>query len=67
MTFDYLNRSFGIPDEYLKKELAITSSAYPKITLRKAASLSGENVDSFIQRTREAIQNYVPNHHPLQK
>lgn len=67
MTFDYLNRSLGIPNEYLKKELNITSTTYPKITLRKAASLSGQNIATFIQMTSKAIERYEPNQRPLQK
>jgi hypothetical protein len=67
MTFDYLNHGFGIPNEYLKNELHITSNTYPKITLRKAASLLGATTTDFINITSKAISIYLQNSSSTQK
>lgn len=59
MTFDYINRSFVLPPEYLKNELTIISDDYPKITLTKASLLKGEAPDKFIEDVKVSVQKYI--------
>ena len=58
MTFDYLNRNFNLPVDYLKKSLSITDTAYPKMTLRRAATSQDETVASLVGQVKEAIKAY---------
>lgn len=67
MTFDYINHSFRIPESNLKNELKITDKTYPKITIRKAASLLGIPTEEFITITGKAIESYLRNPSSPQK
>jgi hypothetical protein len=58
MTFDYLNKSFSLPNSYLKNELSITNSSYPNITIKKAALSSSEDIQKFLNRVTESINAY---------
>ncbi len=58
MTFEYLNRSFSIPNEYLKNNLQITSTAYPKITIAKASLLSSTSTLDFLNAVKAAVEQY---------
>lgn len=59
MTFEYINRSFSIPNEYLKESLSIPSTHYPKITIAKASSLSGESVSEYTSKVRMSVELYL--------
>ena len=60
MTFDYLNRSFALPNDYLQKELTITNKKYPKVTLDSVAQSQGVAISTFVTITREKIDAYIP-------
>jgi hypothetical protein len=55
MTFDYINRNFKIPDDYLKKELSITSGSYPRITVENEAFAQKVTVEDLISRIKSSI------------
>jgi hypothetical protein len=59
MTFDYINRSFKLPSDYLKNELGITSMKYPRITLGRASVAQGVPVDEFVKRVKRSIEQYL--------
>jgi hypothetical protein len=40
MTFDYINRIFGFPKDYLKNQLQISDPRYPNITLGSSETVS---------------------------
>ena len=58
MTFDYLNHCFNLSPDYLKNILLLSDDMYPKITIRRAATLQGEATMSFVERVKEAIKVY---------
>jgi hypothetical protein len=63
MTFDYLNKVFMLPPEYLQKELAITDNFYPRITIRKAAAEAMTNQTLYLKHLQDLIENYDSNSH----
>lgn len=59
MTFDYINRSFSLPNDYLKNEFVITDNKYPRITITREALNKKENIDIFIAEVKKDIQKYI--------
>lgn len=59
MTFDFINRSFSLPDDYLKNQLSITDIKYPKITLGRVSVSKGEDVNIFTNRVKDSVKNYI--------
>lgn len=49
MTFDYVNRLFGLPNDYLKDQLQISDPRYPRLTL---------NDPQTVHDVQNAILNY---------
>ena len=47
MTFDYINRLFNLPSDYLKTALKITDSRYPRITISNYPITQVENAITF--------------------
>jgi len=47
MTFDYVNKLFGLPPEYLQQQLQITNTRYPRLT-----------IGSDLGEVETAVQNY---------
>ncbi len=59
MTFDYINHSFSLPQEYLKNELNITDSKYPRITITKESTNKKENMGIFTVKVKDLIKKYL--------
>jgi hypothetical protein len=57
MTFDFLNKAFGLPSDYLKKELVITDRKYPNITIDRWAKNNQENPSILLDRIKKLIQD----------
>jgi hypothetical protein len=55
MTFDYVNRLFGLPPEYLKVGLDITDKRYPDISFTEYSESSGTTSVSFLGSVRSAV------------
>ena len=60
MTFDYVNKLFALPPNYLQAQLQITNSHYPKLTISSYAKSENLNVATFLGEVETAIRNYVP-------
>lgn len=61
MTFDYIDRLFSLPPDYLKAQLDISaSSSYPRITIAAYAKKQNLNVTALTGRVEDAVQAYVP-------
>lgn len=58
MTFDYVNRLFGLSPDYLKTTLSVTDPSYPKLSLSGYAKYLNENVNTLIGNVSSAIRNY---------
>jgi len=59
MTFDYLNKLFDLPPEYLQTELPVPDSAYPKLTISKFAKDTHQAASSTLQEVQNVIQQYL--------
>lgn len=57
MTFEFLNRAFGLPDDYLRRMLSVMSDRYPKIPIGKEAKESGVQIDVYISNLQDAVKN----------
>ena len=58
MTFDYLNKVFGLPQNYLKQSMNIQDGRYPNLQLNRYAELNNINAQEFIKSVRSAVQAY---------
>lgn len=59
MTFDYINKLFGLPPAYLKDQLSISSPSYPKLTLGAYAKGTHANASSTLAGVQDAVRQYL--------
>ena len=59
MTFDYMNRIFILPPNYLKTKLEITDTRYPRLTLQRflKENQTGKTVAS-LSEIQNAVRDY---------
>lgn len=59
MTFDYVNKIFNLPTEYLKDNLNIENSRYPKISIR--SYIKNKNIDEnlYMSEIKNTINNFI--------
>jgi hypothetical protein len=58
MTFDYINKVFNLPPEYLKNKFSISDSKYPRISLAGYAKNHNIDISNFLSEVKDAIVNY---------
>lgn len=59
MTFDYINRVFNLPADYLKTKLAVMDPRYPKLTISKAAVSQQVSEEVYLGDLKNAISWYL--------
>jgi hypothetical protein len=59
MTFDYINRIFKLPPNYLKTNLSITDPSYPRATLSSDAAYSHTDATLLMNQVEGAVYNYL--------
>lgn len=59
MTFSFVNRSFALPNDYLKQELSITNKNYPNVTIREVSKALSKNEIEFLQQIKDSVTNYL--------
>lgn len=59
MTFDYLNKVFRLPPDYLKNDLAISNAKYPNVTIDEQAEQEHVKPVALTVRVQEAIHYYL--------
>jgi len=59
MTFDYINHIFGLPSAYLRDKLLVTDARYPRLTIRRYASLNKLDAAGFLSQVRAAVRSYL--------
>lgn len=59
MTFDYINRLFNIPQDYLKNSLSLSDNGYPKLSLSSYAKHNNMTTDEVAGEVMKAIRNYL--------
>ena len=62
MTFEYLNDSFQLSPEYLKTKFSISSTLYPRISIRRAAKTVHKDEHIYLEEIKAAIREYLQNH-----
>jgi len=55
MTFDYLNKAFKLPPDYLKLKLNITDSRYPNLSIRHLTDDMKTDPNAVLAEIRAAI------------
>ena len=58
MTFDYVNKLFGLPPDYLKTTLSVIDVRYPRLSFSAYAKTSHLDPSSLLGETERAIGNY---------
>ena len=58
MTFDFINKAFVLPPDYLKSELGITDKKYPNITVDGWAKNNQESSSALLDKIKKIIQNF---------
>jgi hypothetical protein len=59
MTFDYINKLFGLPPTYLKDQLSISSPAYPKLTIGAYTKGIHANASSTLSGVQDSVRQYL--------
>lgn len=59
MTFDYLNRLFILPPEYLETSLGVTDPRYPRLTISEYAEIKHETKVLALTEVQNAIRLYL--------
>ena len=59
MTFDYINRVFALPPQYLQTTLSITDSRYPRLTIEEYAEDAKVSQLSVLTAVQNAIHGYT--------
>ena len=59
MTFDYINKVYHLPADYLQATFAINDSHYPSLTLETYASAKGINPILFDSTVQSAVRIYL--------
>jgi hypothetical protein len=62
MTFDYINKLFNIPENYLQTTLNITSNHYPKLVVSDYIEDNKLDKNIFLQSLVNAVKEYVNQH-----
>jgi hypothetical protein len=61
MTFDYINKIFALPTDYLKNSLVISNTHYPWIPVSRYAKDSKLDETLFTAKVRKTVANYFLN------
>lgn len=59
MTFQYINSVFGLPEDYLRTQLNITDSSYPKTTVGKYAKKQKIDRQSFVESIKRVLRQRI--------
>ena len=62
MTFDYINRIFGLPADYLKTTLAIPDATYPRISISRYVKNHNLDQAQFLTQIQKAVADYFAAH-----
>ncbi len=59
MTFDYVNKMFNLPVDFLRTEMGVTSTKYPRLTLYHEAKLQQIPEPIFLERVKNAVLQHA--------
>ena len=55
MTFGYINKSFNIPDSYIKETLDVSDHSYPNVTISRVAKEKGALPNDYLEVVKNAV------------
>jgi UDP-glucose 6-dehydrogenase len=58
MTFEYINKVFKLPPEYLRGKMSIQDASYPRMTLMGYAKRHQLNAAQFVNSVKDAVIKY---------
>lgn len=61
MTFDYVNKIFNLPPDYLKTSLGISDARYPQEVIFKYAGRAHENVSALVGQIQNLVRSFLTN------
>ncbi|MCL4405366.1 MAG: hypothetical protein M1361_02360 [Patescibacteria group bacterium] len=59
MTFDYINRLFKLPEDYLKTSLSVSDSRYPQMSVYAYAKASHTSTATSVAEVSSAVRDYL--------
>ena len=59
MTFNYVNKVFDLPPDYLKTQLNVTSTKYPATTIRSAHGRDKETGEIYLEKVKRSVREYL--------
>jgi len=59
MTFDYVNRLFKVPPDYLKTRLNISNTRYPQLSISGYAKYNHLDITAFMSEVTGALHDYL--------
>ncbi len=59
MTFDYINKTFNLPADYLKTHLSIADPRYPQLSLGGYAQSGHVDPNVFLRQVETAVRAYL--------
>lgn len=62
MTFDYINRIFALPADYLKNTLAISDLSYPRIPISRYVKNHNLDQTQFLAEVQKTVADYFTVH-----
>lgn len=60
MTFDYIDRAFALPPQYLQTTLGIFDNRYPRLTITEYAKDTVISSPVALAKVQDAIRAYLP-------
>lgn len=61
MTFDYVNKIFGLPAGYLKVNLGISDAHYPREVIFKYAEENGLSISATVAKVQDSVSQFLTN------
>jgi hypothetical protein len=61
MTFDYVNKLFSLPADYLKTQMQISDPHYPQVSLASYAKHNSLDATTFTTDVETAVRNFLTN------
>jgi hypothetical protein len=59
MTFNYVNKLFALPPNYLEMQLQINDAHYPQLTIAGYASAAHLDATTFLASVENAVRDYA--------
>ena len=59
MTFDYVDKLFALPSNYLETQLSINNSHYPRLTISSYATAEHIDQTTFLVSVENAVRGYA--------